>query len=262
MTEPPPVLLDVADGVATVTLNRPTALNALNRAAKRALLDALDAAQAARVLVIRGTGRAFCSGQDLREHAELLRAGDPDEVASTVREHYNRIALAIADFPAPVIAAVNGVAAGAGASIAFLADVRLVSASAGFHLSFVQAGLAADTGCTWTLPRLIGPTRAMELLMLPRMISAEESARMGIATEVIADERFDARVAELAGLLATGPTVAYRGIRHCVNVGAGASLADTLEAEADAMAEAGRTADHADAVDAFLAKRPQRFTGR
>jgi 2-(1,2-epoxy-1,2-dihydrophenyl)acetyl-CoA isomerase len=162
----------------------------------------------------------------------------------------------------PVLAAVNGVAAGAGASLAFLADVRLVAASASFTLAFAGVGLSCDTGCSWTLPRLVGTGRAMELLLSGRSVPAAEALTLGIATEVVPDEEFGARVAERARALAAGPTLAYAAIRRSVGHAAGASLGDALAFEAEQMRVTGASADHRSAVEAFLAKRPPEFTGR
>ncbi len=212
--------------------------------------------------MLTGTGRAFCVGQDLHEHATRLTEDGADAVWSTVPEHYNPIATLLHEMEKPVVAAVNGVAAGAGASLAFLADIRLVAASAGFNLAFAQIGLSCDTGCSWTLPRLVGPTVAMRLLYLGGTISAEESLRLGIATEVVPDATFEQRVQEVAGRLAVGPTQAYAAMRHSVGHAASRSLTDALGYEAQMMARTGQTEDHRQAVDAFVAKRPAVFTGQ
>lgn len=258
------VRVEVADGVGTVVFDRPAAMNALDAATKSALLGALHdlaANRGVRCVVLTGTGRAFCVGQDLREHVSLLRGGRTDELWATVPEHYNPIALALHEMDKPVVAAVNGVAAGAGASLAFLADYRLVAASAGFNLAFAGIALSCDTGSSWTLPRLVGPTRALELLFNPRTISAEESLALGIATEVVPDADFPDRVQELSRQLADGPTLAYAAIRHSVAYGASATLGATLDFEAEMMRWTGGTDDHRQAVEAFLAKRPPRFSG-
>lgn len=259
-----PVVVERLGGVGRVRLNRPEALNALDLATKTALLAALadlGADPGVRCLVLTGTGRAFSAGQDLRDHIAQLRA-DPAAVPATVVQHYNPIATLLHTMDKPVIAAVNGIAAGAGASLAFLADIRLVAASAGFNLAFAQIGLSCDTGCSWTLPRLVGPTTALRLLYFGGTISAEESLRLGIATEVIADDQFADRVSEIAGQLASGPTQAYAAIRQSVAYSAHASLTDALAVEAEMMARSGGTEDHRQAVEAFLAKRPAVFTGQ
>lgn len=260
-----PVLVERLGGVGLIRLNRPEALNALDLAAKLALLAALEELAAdpgVRCVVLTGTGRAFCVGQDLHDHVSQLNHAGPDAVLATVPAHYNPIATLLHTMDKPVVAAVNGVAAGAGASLAFLADIRLVAASAGFNLAFAQIGLSCDTGCSWTLPRLVGPTAAMRLLYLGGTVSAEESLRLGIATEVIPDAEFEERVHDLAGQLAVGPTQAYAAMRQSVTYAAQSSLSDALAYEAEMMARTGRTEDHQQAVDAFLAKRPAIFTGQ
>lgn len=259
-----PLVVTLNAGTATLRLNRPEHLNALDVASKEALLAALrDVAtnHSVRCVVLTGTGRAFCVGQDLREHATLLRDGS-DAVLRTVPEHYNPIAQAIHDLDKPVVAAVNGVAAGAGASLAFLADLRLVSASAGFNLAFTGVALSADTGSSWTLPRLVGPTRAMDLLLNPRTISADESLALGLATEVIPDDAFAARVEAVAARLAQGPTVAYAAVRQAVGFSASHDLAESLAFEAEMMERTGATSDHRSAVEAFLAKQLPAYEGR
>lgn len=259
------VRLAVSDGVGTLTFDRPGSLNALDTAAKTALLAGLaEVARdpAVRCVVLTGTGRAFCVGQDLREHARALALGPPEAVLATVPEHYNPIALALHTLDKPVVAAVNGVAAGAGASLAFLADLRLLAASASFTLAFAGIGLSCDTGASWTLPRLVGPARALELMYTGRTVAAEEALALGLATEVVPDADFAARVAELAAWLAAGPTLAFAAMRRAVRSAAGQDLAAALEVEAEGMRLTGASADHRAAVDAFLAKQPSSFNGR
>lgn len=260
-----PLLSTVADGVATLTFNRPDALNALDLATKEALLAALHkvaADESVRVVVLTGTGRAFCVGQDLKEHVAAISGGDTETVWRTVPDHFNPIATLIAEMDKPVVAAVNGVAAGAGASLAFLADYRLVAASAGFNLAFAQIALSCDTGSSWTLPRLVGPTRAMDLLLNPRTVSSDDALAWGIASEVVPDGQFAARLAELATTLANGPTAAYAAMRHSVRGAASTDLAEALAFEAEMMRRTGSSVDHQAAVESFLAKQQPRFTGR
>ena len=234
MSETDLVLYAVTDGVATITLNRPDAMNSLSVATKEALLAAVQSAagdEGVRVVVLTGSGRAFCVGQDLKEHISLLQSGSSDELFTTVRDHYNPIVTAIATMPKPVIAAVNGVAAGAGASLAFAADFRILTESAGFNLAFTGIALSCDTGSSWTLPRIVGRAKALELLYFPRTIKADEALELGIATTVASAEAFDATVAELAARLAAGPTVAYGAIRRSVLTSASAPLAEALDFE-------------------------------
>jgi 2-(1,2-epoxy-1,2-dihydrophenyl)acetyl-CoA isomerase len=255
----------ISDGVGTLTFDRPDSLNALDRAAKTALLAGLNELgqdPAVRCVVLTGTGRAFCVGQDLREHVRGLASDSPEEVWRTVPEHYNPLALALHTLDKPVIAAVNGVAAGAGASLAFLADVRLVAASASFTLAFAGIGLSCDTGASWTLPRLVGPTRALELMYSGRSVSAAEALDIGIATAVVPDEDFVPRVQEYAARLAAGPTLAFAAMRRAVRFAAARPLAEALEVEAEGMRRTGASADHRAAVEAFLAKQPATFNGR
>lgn len=266
-----PVLVERVGGVGLIRLNRPEALNALDRATRTALLAVLTDVAAdpgVRCVVLTGTGRAFCVGQDLREHAAQLArggpddSGTPDDLGASVLEHYNPIATLLHTMPKPVIAAVNGVAAGAGASLAFLADLRLVAAGAGFNLAFAQIGLSCDTGSSWTLPRLVGPTTALRLLYAGGTVDAAEALALGLATEVVPDEELEERVLEVAGRLAVGPTQAYAAIRQSVAYAAHTSLTEALAREADLMARTGATEDHRQAVEAFLAKRQPMFTGQ
>ena len=259
-----PVAYDVVEQVATITLTRPEAMNSMTTAAKVALRDAVHEAAAdstVRAVVLTGTGRAFCVGQDLKEHVERLQ-GPAAELWRTVPEHFAPIATALASMPKPVIAAVNGVAAGAGFSFALACDLRVVAESAGFNTAFASIGLSCDTGASWTLPRLVGQGRALELLLLPRTVPAHEALALGIATEVVPDEQLSDRVRELATRLADGPTLAYASIKRAVGFAATHDLPQALEHEASKMALTGATADHAEAVAAFLDKRRPRFEGR
>lgn len=180
-----PVRLETDAGVATITLDRPAAMNSLDLATKEALLAAVRTAaedDAVRCVLLTGTGRAFCVGQDLKEHLADLRAqedGSGGELGDTVREHYNVIATTLAQMPKPVVAALNGVAAGAGASLAFACDLRVLAESAGFNLAFAGIALSCDTGISWTLPRLIGSAAALELLYFPRTVPAAEALELG-----------------------------------------------------------------------------------
>lgn len=258
-----PVSYDVSAGVATIALTRPETMNSMTRTAKIALRDAVHAAAAdplVRAVVVTGSGGAFCVGQDLREHTEGLARGQT-ELWSTIPEHFAPIATTLATMPKPVVAAVNGVAAGAGASIAFACDFRLVAETAGFNTAFAGIGLSCDTGASYTLPRLVGQARAVELLMLPRTVKAPEALTIGLATQVVPDAELNSAAAELAGRLASGPTLAYAAIKRSVFFGATHDLAETMVYEAQQMALTGATQDHADAVAAFLAKQRPVFNG-
>jgi 2-(1,2-epoxy-1,2-dihydrophenyl)acetyl-CoA isomerase len=259
-----PVLVTRDGAVATVTFNRPDAMNSLDLATKEALLVALrDVADdpGVRAVVLTGAGRAFCAGQDLREHIEGLQAGD-SALGETVQAHYNPAATLLATMNKPVIAAVNGVAAGAGASLAMAADFRILAESAGMNLAFAGIALSCDTGSSWNLPRLVGLAKAKELLLLPRTISADECLTLGLATQVVPDEDFAAAVSELATKLAAGPTLSYGSLRRAVLYSATHTFEESLVHEAELMTYTGHTADHHAAVEAFLAKRKPQFEGR
>lgn len=263
MTEP--VRYHVIDGVATIALNRPDSMNGLDVATKEALLGAVRHAEqddAVRCVVLTGSGRAFCVGQDLKEHISILQSSDAESLFRTVEEHYNPIVTALATMPKPVIAAVNGVAAGAGASLAFACDFRILTESAGFNLAFTGVALSCDTGSSWTLPRLVGRAKALELLYFPRTLSSAESLELGLATKVTSPEDFEAEVSTLARRLASGPTVSYGAIRRSVEYSAGHDFADSLEFEASMMTLTGSTEDHHDAVTAFVNKQKPVFKGR
>ncbi|NYD42811.1 enoyl-CoA hydratase/isomerase family protein [Nocardioides panaciterrulae] len=268
MTDPaadPSVLLDLTDGVATITLNRPETMNSLDVATKELLLATVREVAddpAARCVVLTGTGRAFCTGQDLKEHIEILRSQDSASLFSTVDEHYNPIVSTLAGMAKPVIAAVNGVAAGAGASLAFASDLRILADTAGFNLAFANVALSCDTGASYHLQRLVGRARALELLYFPRTVKAEESLSLGLATRVVSADELSATVAELAGRLAAGPTVALGAMRQAVAYAAGHSFEESLAFESSMMTLTGATEDHAAAVAAFVAKEKPVFHGR
>jgi 2-(1,2-epoxy-1,2-dihydrophenyl)acetyl-CoA isomerase len=259
------LLVDIADGVATLTLNRPDSLNSLDLDLKNTLRDTLAEIaddDRARAVVLTGAGRAFCVGQDLREHVALLESGDPAPLR-TVTEHYNPIAHRLGTLGKPVIAAVRGMAAGAGAGLAFLADLRIGGPKTAFLMAFANVGLAGDTGVSWTLPRLVGMAKATELMMLAQPVDAAEAMRLGLLTRLLDDDEQVLPVAqELAAKLAAGPTVAYAQIKRQIAVGAVGSLTEALESEAVAQSTSGATADHREAVAAFVAKRAPKFTGR
>ncbi|GAA5147166.1 enoyl-CoA hydratase-related protein [Nocardioides marinquilinus] len=260
-----PVLLDVTDGVATITLNRPEAMNSLDVATKRLLLETVTAVaddDAARCVVLTGTGRAFCTGQDLKEHVSLLTNGGSDQLFSTVDEHYNPIVTAVAGMAKPVLAAVNGVAAGAGASLAMACDLRVVADTAGFNLAFANVALSCDTGASYHLPLLVGRARAMELLYFPRTVRADEALEIGLASQVVPADDLAGVVGDLARRLADGPTVALGAMRRSVAYAAGHSFEEALAFESARMTQTGATRDHRAAVDAFLAKEKPVFEGR
>jgi 2-(1,2-epoxy-1,2-dihydrophenyl)acetyl-CoA isomerase len=253
----------VADAVATITLSRPEALNAADAALKSGLLASLDRASdddAVRAVVLTGAGRAFCVGQDLKELEPMYASGDP-QLASVVKM-FNGVVTAIVDLPKPVIAGVNGAAAGAGASLAFACDFRVVSDAAFFAMAFSGIGLAPDSGASWTLPRLVGTARAMELLALGDKVTAADAQRLGLATVVVPAASFETELAAFAARLAAGPTYAFGLTKRLVTSAATSTIYEALDLEEELQGAAGSSADHAAAVRAFLAKQPIVFEGR
>ncbi|MFR0358067.1 enoyl-CoA hydratase/isomerase family protein [Streptomyces sediminimaris] len=263
------VLYEVSDGLATITLNRPEAMNALNVATKVALREAVRSAagdEAVRAVLLTAAGdRAFCVGQDLKEHIGLLardRETGSGQTMSTVKEHYNPIVRAIAGMPKPVVAGVNGVAAGAGFGFALAADYRVVADTAAFNTSFAGVALTADSGISWTLPRVVGPGRAADLLLFPRGIKAQEAYDLGIASRLVPAAELRAEAEKAARALAEGPTVAYAAIKEAVAYGLSHSLPETLEKEDELQTRAGSSEDHAIAVRAFVDKEKPKYLGR
>lgn len=265
MSDQPAVTYDLVEGVATITLNRPDAMNSLDIATKELLRDTVVQAaedDAVRCVVLTGTGRAFCVGQDLKEHIQLLESGSSEALFTTVEKHYNPTVLALATMPKPVIAAVNGVAAGAGASLAFACDLRIVAESGGFNLAFPGVALSCDTGASWTLPRLVGRAKALELLYFPSTIDAAKALELGLATSVVPDDQLAAEAGTLAAKLAAGPTLSYASIRQSVNFSSDHGFEESLAFERTRMDLTGASEDHRNAVTAFVAKQKPTFHGR
>ncbi|WP_250027945.1 enoyl-CoA hydratase/isomerase family protein [Paractinoplanes maris] len=258
------LLVDRTGAVVTLTLNRPEAMNALDVDLKEALRDtlaSLESDRSCRAIVLAGAGKAFCVGQDLREHEAQLESGRTD--LDTVRQHYNPIAQRLASMPKPVVAAVRGTAAGAGASFALLADFRIGGPKTTFLMAFANVGLAGDSGVSWSLPRIVGHARAVELLLLAEPVRAERAYEIGLLSQLAEDdEQVLPRAHELAERLAAGPTVAYGAIKRELSIGDAGTLSDALAAEAQAQAICGATADHKAAVSAFVAKRKPVFEGK
>jgi 2-(1,2-epoxy-1,2-dihydrophenyl)acetyl-CoA isomerase len=259
------LLVERSGAVVTLTLNRPDSLNSLDLGLKEALSEAVEAVETdptCRAVVLAGAGRAFCVGQDLREHVATLDGQSTDPLGTVVR-HYNPIATRITGMPKPVIAAVRGMAAGAGASLALLADFRVGGPSTKLLMAFANVGLAGDTGASWTLPHLVGHAKATELLMLAEPVPADELLRLGLLTRLAASDEDVLPVAlELAQRLAAGPTVAYGAIKRQLAIGGTGTLADALAAEVQAQSVAGATADHRNATLAFVRKEKPTFEGR
>jgi 2-(1,2-epoxy-1,2-dihydrophenyl)acetyl-CoA isomerase len=250
------------EAVATVTLNRPQARNALTAEMKDSLLAAVGKAAAdpaVRAVIITGAGESFCAGQDLREHADVLASGA--EPTATVRRHYNPIVTTLMTMPKPVVAAVNGSAAGAGAALALACDFRVAGRRASLLMAFARVGLGADSGASVTLQRLAGAAKAAELLMLAEPVDAERALAAGLFTTVVADDEVMPEASRLARRLAEGPTAAYAGIKDQLLYSATHELADSLEHEAQVQAALGETADHRAATLAFTRRERPTFQG-
>jgi 2-(1,2-epoxy-1,2-dihydrophenyl)acetyl-CoA isomerase len=258
------LLVERGAGVATLTLNRPDSMNSLSVELKETLLDAtrdVSADPAVRAVVLTGSGRGFCVGQDLREHVALLEANDPAPL-STVSQHYNPLVLSLAGMPKPVVAAVNGMAAGAGAGLAFACDFRIAARTAGFLLAFANVGLTLDSGTSWTLPRLVGQARATALALLAEPITAESALEMGLVNAVVEPDEVLAAAQELATRLAAGPTAAYAAIKQSIAYAAAADLESALAKEDELQTAMGQTEDHRSSTAAFVNKQKPTFLGR
>jgi 2-(1,2-epoxy-1,2-dihydrophenyl)acetyl-CoA isomerase len=256
----PTIRLEVAGAIATITLDRPAALNALTIPMKQELLTALQSAErdpAVRSVIVTGAGRAFCAGQDLNERLEP----DAAPLGVELRERYNAIARAMRGMDKPILGAINGVAAGAGASLAFACDVRIAAEGATFALAFGRVGLVPDTGATWLLPRLVGASRAAEIALLGTVLSAADALAIGLVAAVVPGESLTATAREMAGRLAAGAPIALALTKRALNAAWERDFEGALELEAELQDRAGRTGDHAEGIAAFMAKRPPRFTG-
>jgi 2-(1,2-epoxy-1,2-dihydrophenyl)acetyl-CoA isomerase len=260
----PTILLDLAEGVATITLNRPDKLNAFNEAmhAELALaLDRIEADSAIRALLLTGAGRAFSAGQDLGDR--VMGEGDaPPDLGETLDRLYNPLIRRLRHIERPVIAAVGGVAAGAGANLALACDLVLAARSAKFIQAFCRLGLVPDSGGTHVLPRLVGPARAMGLALLGEPLSADQAAAWGLIWRVVDDEQLLPEATALARKLATQPTKGLSLIKRALNASAANTLDEQLDLERDLQREAGRSEDYCEGVRAFLEKRPATFRGR
>jgi 2-(1,2-epoxy-1,2-dihydrophenyl)acetyl-CoA isomerase len=245
--------------VGTLTINRPDRLNALSAQTLDEMRDAVEGAVAggARCLLLTGEGRGFSSGADL-----VGSGGLPEDVGAALEAHFNPLIEALFALPIPVVAAVNGPAAGAGCSIALCADLVVAGRSAYFLQAFVNIGLIPDAGATWLLPRLVGRARAMEMMMLGERLGAEQAQEWGLISRVVDDEHLASEAVAVATRLAEGPTIALGLIRRLARDAQQMSLTESLAAERVGQREAGRTDDFKAAVTSFIAKRPPLFTGR
>ncbi len=259
----PPLLVALEKGVMTLTLNRPDKLNAFNVALHEALAAAFARAAAdteARAVLMTGAGKGFCAGQDLADRALTYDQGRPD-LGESLDKRYNPLVRAIRGLPKPVVCAVNGAAAGAGANIALACDIVLAARSARFLQAFARIGLVPDSGGTWFLPRLVGDARARALMLLAEPITADQAAEWGMIWRVVEDERLLAEARALAERLAEGPTHAF-GLMKCAFFASPVNSLDAqLDLERDLQREAGAADEYVEGVRAFLEKRPARFQG-
>jgi 2-(1,2-epoxy-1,2-dihydrophenyl)acetyl-CoA isomerase len=257
------ILFSVDGGIARLTLNRPDKLNSFNTQMHGEVRDALATlpGSSARVLVLTGAGRGFCAGQDLGDRAVAPGSAAVD-LGESIDTYYKPLVLALHGLPMPVIAAVNGVAAGAGANIALACDVVIAAHSASFVQAFSKLGLLPDSGGTWTLPRLVGQARSLGLTLLGEKLPAETAAAWGMIWQCVADAELGSTVDALAHRLAAAPTRGLAWTKAAIRGGWQRTLAEQLDVERDAQRELGRSADYAEGVAAFVEKRTPRFTGR
>jgi 2-(1,2-epoxy-1,2-dihydrophenyl)acetyl-CoA isomerase len=251
---------DDAGGVATLTLQRPALSHAL-RTELLAMVRAVAADDSVRAVLITGTGRAFCVGQDLAEHLEELR-GNAATSLNVVVEEYNPLILALSALRVPIVVAINGACAGAGLGLALAGDLRIAATGAKFTTAFTGVGLSSDSALAARLVHCVGGSRAAQLLLMPDPFTAETAEQWGVVHRVVPAEQVLAEGQALAARLAAGPTAAYRAVKTVLATAATDSLEDTLALEARLQSELGQTADHREAVEAFLEKRPPQFTGR
>ncbi len=260
----PPILLEVADGHAVVTLNRPERLNSFNPSMHACLHEAVGTVAArddVRAVLLTGAGRAFCSGQDLTERR--FTPGEPlPDLGASLDANFNPLVRALRALPKPIVCAVNGTAAGAGANIALACDIVLAARSASFIQAFCKLGLVPDSGGTYFLPRLVGSARAAGLALLGDRLSAEDAARIGLIWKCVEDAALADEARALARHLATQPTRGLAAIKRALQASASNTLDAQLDLERDLQRELGRTEDYREGVTAFMDKRPPRFFGR
>ncbi|HEY4668918.1 MAG TPA: enoyl-CoA hydratase [Tepidiformaceae bacterium] len=261
------ILYSVEDQVALITLNRPESLNAMNPEMLGVIADAGERAASdpdVRCVVVTGAGRAFSAGGDVKAMASRDSGGSGGPVLSGVERlrQQEEISRLLAEMPKPTIAAINGVAAGAGLSVALACDLRIMSDQARLTTAFSKVGFSGDFGGTWLLQRLVGPAKAKELYFLSDMLSAEDALRLGLVSRVVPQDSLMEEAMALARRLAAGPTLAYGRIKENFAFGATATFADTLTKEAENMIASGQTEDHRNAAMAFVEKREPTFRGR
>lgn len=259
------IQFDVRDGVARLTLNRPDKMNSFNADMHAEVRDALDSIQtnaAVRALVITGAGRGFCAGQDLADAEVRFTPGEtPPDLGNVVERHYKPLVMRLSQLRVPTIAAVNGIAAGAGASLALACDMVVATQSASFVLPFSNIGLIPDTGCSWHLPQRIGQARAMGLALTGKKLPAAQAAEWGMIWEAVEDAAFATTVDTLAAKLASMPTKALLRTRQAMQLANTHTFEEHLSYEGTLMRELGKSADYVEGVSAFLEKRAPKFTG-
>jgi 2-(1,2-epoxy-1,2-dihydrophenyl)acetyl-CoA isomerase len=258
------ILFESNEGIARLTLNRPDRLNSFNvqmHREVREVLTQLASDSSARVLVLGGAGRGFCAGQDLNDRA-VAPGGEGVDLGDSIESYYKPLVLALRKLPLPVIAAVQGVAAGAGANIALACDIVIAARSASFIQSFSKIGLVPDSGGTWLLPRLVGNARALGLALLGEKLSAEQAAQWGLIWRCVEDDELAQTVDALARQFASGPTRGFARTKQAIYESWGRSFEEQLDVERDFQRELGRSRDYAEGVAAFMQKRTPTFTGR
>src|SRR5258705_13541210 len=257
------ILFSVDEGIARLTLNRPDRLNSFNDAMHAEVRDALARVKdgSARVLLLTGAGRGFCAGQDLSDRA-VAPGAEPVDLGASIDRNYKPLVLGLRALPMPVVCAVNGVAAGAGANLALACDIVIAAKSASFIQAFCKLGLIPDAGGTYFLPRLIGSARAMGLALSGDKLSAEQAAASGLIWKCVDDAEFPEAVESLAAQLAQAPTLGLAAIQRALYASADNSLEAQLDLERDLQRELGYSADYREGVTAFLEKRAPRFTGK